>query len=86
MPPVERHFRPSLAYRMCLVAQGRFDAMLSFRPTWEWDIAAGTLIAAEAGARVTDRHGRPVRFNSPGAQIDGVVAAGAALHAALLPD
>ena len=24
-PPVDRHFRPSLAYRLCLVAQGRYD-------------------------------------------------------------
>ena len=36
---VERHFRPSLAYRLCLVAEGRFDATLTFRDTWEWDVA-----------------------------------------------
>ncbi len=85
VPPVERHFRPSLAYRMCLVAEGRFDAMLTFRPTWEWDIAAGALIAAEAGARVTDQAGRPLRFNTPAALADGVVAAPGGLHARLLP-
>jgi hypothetical protein len=28
----------------CLVAQGRFDGMMTFRPSWEWDIAAGALI------------------------------------------
>jgi myo-inositol-1(or 4)-monophosphatase len=85
VPPVERHFRPSLAYRMCLVAQGRFDAMLSLRPTWEWDIAAGALICAEAGARVSDRHGEDLRFNGPTATTQGVVAAGAALHPSLVP-
>ena len=57
VPRVERHFRPSLAYRLCLVAEGRFDAMLTFRDTWEWDVAAGRLIAREAGAAVTDRAG-----------------------------
>ena len=32
--------------------------MLSFRDTWEWDVAAGDLIAREAGALVSDG-GRP---------------------------
>ena len=83
VPPVNRHFRPSLAYRMALVGEGRFDAMLTLRPAWEWDIAAGALISAEAGARVTDRHGQDLRFNSPGRQTQGVVAANAGLHRAL---
>lgn len=83
-PPVERHFRPSLAYRMALIGEGRFDAMLTLRPAWEWDIAAGALIATEAGAKVTDRHGAALAFNSPARQTAGVLAAGAALHAGLL--
>jgi myo-inositol-1(or 4)-monophosphatase len=83
-PPVERHFRPSLAYRMALVGEGRFDAMLTLRLAWEWDIAAGALIASEAGATVTDRHGAALAFNSPARQTPGVLAAGAALHAGLL--
>jgi myo-inositol-1(or 4)-monophosphatase len=83
LPPVERHFRPSLAYRMALVGEGRFDAMLTLRPAWEWDIAAGALIATEAGAKVTDRHGAALAFNSPARQTAGVLAAGPALHGAL---
>ncbi|MEM6384903.1 MAG: 3'(2'),5'-bisphosphate nucleotidase CysQ [Pseudomonadota bacterium] len=83
-PPVERHFRPSLAYRMALVGEGRFDAMLTLRPAWEWDIAAGALIAEEAGATVTDRHGKRLSFNSVGRQTAGVVAAGRSVHGALL--
>ena len=83
-PPVTRHFRPSLAYRMALVGEGRFDAMLTLRPAWEWDIAAGALIAEEAGARVSDRHGQALRFNSTGRQTAGVVAGGSTIHAALL--
>ena len=83
-PPLERHFRSSLAWRMCLVAEGRFDCMLTFRRAWEWDIAAGTLIAAEAGALVTDGRGAGMRFNSPGAQQDGVIAAPHALHRRIL--
>ena len=79
-PPLERHFRSSLAWRMCLVAEGRFDAMLTFRRAFEWDIAAGALIAAEAGARVTDGLGRELRFNGPEAMLEGVIAAPDTLH------
>lgn len=80
VPEVSRVYRPSLAYRLSLVAEGRFDAMLTLRPSWEWDIAAGALILAEAGAYVTDRTGAPLRFNNMLPQVNGVVAAGPALH------
>lgn len=83
-PPLTRHFRPSLAYRMALVGEGRFDAMLTLRQAWEWDIAAGALIAEEAGARVTDRHGNKLTFNSHARQTAGVVAAGSTLHDGLV--
>ena len=83
-PDVERHFRPSLAYRLALVAEGRFDAMITLRPAWEWDIAAGALIAEEAGARVMDRHGGPLTFNSPARQTAGVITGGATVAEALL--
>jgi myo-inositol-1(or 4)-monophosphatase len=83
-PAVERHFRPSLAYRMCLAAEGRFDAMVTFREAWEWDVAAGDLIAREAGAAVTDRDGAAAVYNSPGAKVAGMVVAGPALHAEIL--
>ena len=85
-PDVERHFRPSLAYRLALVGEGRFDAMITLRPAWEWDIAAGALIATEAGARVTDRHGGDLTFNSPARQTAGVVTASAKVHADLLQE
>jgi len=79
-PPYERHIRASLAYRLCLVAEGRFDAMLTLRPTWEWDVAAGALIAQKAGAVVTDKTGTKPVFNTPQAQLDGILAAGPLLH------
>lgn len=79
-PPIKRTFRSSLAYRLCLVAQGRFDGMMTFRPSWEWDIAAGALIAAEAGATVTDQQSRTLRFNNLHPQVPGVLAAGPELH------
>ncbi|MHA1530213.1 MAG: 3'(2'),5'-bisphosphate nucleotidase CysQ [Alphaproteobacteria bacterium] len=83
-PPVERHFRPSLAWRLCLVGQGRFDIMVTLRPAYEWDIAAGSLIATEAGAVVTDGNGAALAFNRHPARAPGVIAAPEALHRALM--
>lgn len=83
IPPVDRHFRSSIAYRMALIAEGKFDAMLTLRDSWEWDIAAGDLLIREAMGRVTDRHNTPLRFNNPHPKTKGVLAANAPLHAAL---
>lgn len=84
VPALKRSHRPSLAYRQSLVAEGRYDAMFTFRPTWEWDIAAGALILSEAGARITDSRGADLRFNAPVPQADGLLAANPPLHSALL--
>lgn len=81
VPDIQRSFRASLAYRLCLAAEGRFDGMLTLRDSWEWDIAAGGLIAERAGLVVTDRRGRRIAFNSPLAQSEGVLALPPALHA-----
>ncbi len=79
-----RAYRPSLAYRLCLVAQGRFDGMLTLRDAWEWDIAAGALIVREAGGVVSDAVGVEPSFNSASATHGGCIAAPAAVHAALM--
>ncbi len=84
VPQVARHFRPSLAWRMALVAEGQFDAMLTLRPTWHWDIAAGALLVTEAGGVVSDGTGGPLRFDTVTPQAGGVIAAGPALHAELV--
>ncbi|SFT99384.1 3'(2'),5'-bisphosphate nucleotidase CysQ [Sedimentitalea nanhaiensis] len=81
VPAFTRAHRPSLAYRMALVAEGRFDGMLTLRHCWEWDIAAGDLILREAGAMCTDRAGSPLRFNNPRPTQNGVVAGGPLVHA-----
>lgn len=83
-PPVERHFRSSLAYRMCLVAHGRFDGMVTLRDTWEWDVAAGVLICQEAGAIASTRTGQAARFNQPDPKMPGMLAAGPELHQSLM--
>lgn len=84
VPELTRHFRPALAWRMALVAEGAFDAMLTFKPAWHWDIAAGALIVVEAGGRATDDTGAPLLFNTPDPRAAGVIAANSGLHGALL--
>lgn len=84
VPTFKRSYRPSLAYRLSLVAEGRFDGMLTIRPTWEWDIAAGSLIVTEAGGGATDRSGAALVYNNPDPRFDGIVAGSACGHAALV--
>lgn len=84
VPSFGRAYRPSLAYRLALVGTGRFDGMITFRPTWEWDVAAGSLIAQEAGAVVTDRDGAALRFNAVDPRTHGILAAAPVLHDRLL--
>jgi myo-inositol-1(or 4)-monophosphatase len=84
VPDVRRTFRASLAYRMCLVAEGRHDAMLTLKDAWEWDIAAGALICTRAGAVVTDRAGGALAFNGRHPQTTGVIAATPAIHGSLM--
>ena len=83
VPNFARKFRPSLAYRLCLVAQGKYDAMLTLRDCWEWDIAAGDLIVRQAGGRVTDRQDDQLMFNNPNPKTKGCLAGGLSIHAAL---
>lgn len=80
VPGFIRKFRPSLAYRLCLVAQGAYDAMLTLRDCWEWDIAAGDLIVRQAGGTSSDRHNAPLVFNNSHPKTKGCLAAGPRLH------
>ena len=84
VPPITRKFRSSLAYRMSLVGEGRFDAMMTLHPTWEWDVAAGSLIVEEAGGAVSDRTNKPALFNNPVPKLSGMIAGGDFIHSALI--
>jgi myo-inositol-1(or 4)-monophosphatase len=74
----------SLAYKLALVASGRFDGYLSWRRTHDWDIAAAVLILEEAGAVITEAGGGAIRLNQPEPRHPGLIAAGPTLHAPLL--
>ena len=80
VPEVKRNFRASLAWRFCLVAEGAFDGLISMRPAWEWDTAAGALIAERAGCAVTDPEGKPLTYNAAHPQAQGLLVAPPGLH------
>ena len=69
----------SAALDLCSVAVGRVDGYWEIRLE-PWDIAAGTLIARESGAVVTDRHGEQDIFIPP----YSIVAANPILHKKIL--
>jgi myo-inositol-1(or 4)-monophosphatase len=69
----------SAALDLSYVASGRFDGFweLSLKP---WDVAAGGLIAEEAGARVTNVKGEADYISPP----QSIIAAAPAIHGQLL--
>ena len=72
--------RNALAYRMALVAAGAFDAAIAISPKWDWDVCAGSLIAQEAGAKVSDHRGTAWQFNRPDPRQTSLICAAPALH------
>jgi len=83
-PEMELGNRNSIAYRLCSVASGAFDAMLALSTKSEWDMAAGDLIAREAGCVVTDHKGRPLAYNRATPTAPSLVCAGPTLHRLIL--
>jgi len=49
--------------KFCRLAAGALDVYVRYGPTSEWDTAAGQCILEEAGGRVTDLAGEPLRYN-----------------------
>lgn len=69
----------SAALDLCYVAAGKLDGFWEIRLN-AWDVAAGALIAKEAGALVTDVRGGPDFITKP----QSVLAANPQLHAKML--
>jgi myo-inositol-1(or 4)-monophosphatase len=69
----------SAALDLCYVGSGRFDGFWELRLS-PWDLAAGGLIAREAGATVTDLVGGKEYLSPP----NSVLAATPGIHAAML--
>ncbi|MBT3336870.1 MAG: inositol monophosphatase [Anaerolineae bacterium] len=69
----------SAALDLCYIGAGRFDGYWE-RSLQPWDLAAGALIAEEAGAKVTDIDGKPDYLTST----PSVIAAQPILHEKIL--
>ena len=50
--------------KFCLVAEGKADVYPRFRPTSEWDTAAGHCILKEAGGKVKDLNDNEILYNN----------------------
>jgi myo-inositol-1(or 4)-monophosphatase len=83
-PRLEFERRNSIALRMALVAAGEFDAAVAPSRKHDWDVAAGALIAEQAGARVTDHLGQRYVFNKPEPWQGALVCCAPALHPLIL--
>ncbi|WP_454885084.1 3'(2'),5'-bisphosphate nucleotidase CysQ [Sphingomonas oryzagri] len=70
----------SIALRIAMVAAGEADLVATMRWGHEWDIAAAALIAAEAGAIVTDALGASLAFNTASAEAFGVLVTPPGIH------
>lgn len=72
----------SIALRMAMVAADEADMVAGLRWGYEWDIAAAALIAAEAGAVVTDALGAGLAFNQPDPVALGLLCCAPGIHEA----
>ncbi|MCB2076978.1 MAG: 3'(2'),5'-bisphosphate nucleotidase CysQ [Novosphingobium sp.] len=72
----------AIALRMALVAADEADLCATVRWGYEWDIAAASLIAREAGAAVTDAFGQALNYNKRDPRAFGVLVTAPAIHAA----
>ena len=72
----------SIALRIAMVADDRADLVATLRWGFEWDIAAATLIAREAGAQVSDAFGRPLAYNKHDPRDFGLLVCSPAIHSA----
>lgn len=72
----------SIALRIAMVGDDRADLVATLRWGFEWDIAAATLIAREAGASVSDAFGKALDFNKRDPRAFGLLVSSRAIHAA----
>ncbi|AZI35949.1 putative inositol-1-monophosphatase [Caenibius tardaugens NBRC 16725] len=72
----------SIALRIAMVAADEADLVATLRWGYEWDIAAASLIAREAGATVSDAFGEALVFNKRDPRAFGLMVSAPAIHEA----
>ena len=64
----------SIEYKLALIGAGKAAVTFSRGPKHEWDVCAGAVIIEEAGGKVADVFGEPLRFNQAFPKTKGVLA------------
>jgi myo-inositol-1(or 4)-monophosphatase len=72
----------SIAMRMTMVACDRADLVATLRWGNEWDVVGAHLVAQEAGAKVSDALGGPLRYNKPKPLDFGLICCAPGIHEA----
>lgn len=75
---------PSLAYRIAVIADNRFECTVVKPDCHDWDIAAAALILSEAGGLLCDATGAQLRFAQQNVKHGLLVAGGADLMPTML--
>jgi myo-inositol-1(or 4)-monophosphatase len=66
----------SIAWVLALAATGRIEAVATWEPENEWDVAAGVLLITEAGGTISDGRGQALTFNRREPRYRGIIATG----------
>jgi myo-inositol-1(or 4)-monophosphatase len=83
-PVMEISQRNSIAYRMCLVACGQFDAAIALSAKNDWDLAAAHVIVSEAGGLATTHLGEEFAYDHAIPRQKSLVVASKPLHPLLI--
>ena len=70
----------SIAYRMALVASGKYDAMMALNSKNDWDLAAGDLLISESGGIVTLHTQKRIIYNQINTIKPSVIGANELIH------
>ena len=89
LSPKRVYRRGSLGVKVCDVALGRADAYLNTArgQCKEWDTCAPHAVLLEAGGKLSDLNGAPIRYNKPDYIIEnGILASNGTLHQPVLEE
>lgn len=75
-PSINRRPIRSIAWVLALAAIGRIEGVVTWESENEWDVAAGTLLIAEAGGTISDGCGQALIFNRREPRYRGIIASG----------
>jgi len=73
-PSINRRPIRSIAWVLALAATGRIEGVVTWESENEWDVAAGTLLIAEAGGTISDGRGQDLIFNRREPRYRGIIA------------